>query len=157
MVCFCAQLLANALTLALYAVQAFGEHDECVTASGRDITERFTLTFKMGFFLHSAVFVNQTYIDPYFSLRSVFNKDKATKSTSSILASISYSFDWVMGVAVALLSALMLFQVNSAESRLCHGAGGSDILTLEAKWLYTLAIWQVIKLIASTFIWSKYG
>ena len=68
MIFFSFQCIYNALFLALYAVQAFSdEHLTCLAQPNLDlnITEKFTTAFKLGFYLHLAIFVNATYIDLY--------------------------------------------------------------------------------------------
>ena len=68
MIFFSFQCIYNALILALYAVHAFSdEHLTCFAQHDLDlnITETFTMAFKLGFYLHLAIFVNATYIDLY--------------------------------------------------------------------------------------------
>ena len=143
MIFFTLQLLANALLLALYTVQAFGvEHASCNSIStGVDIAERYTLAFQVGFYLHSVVFLNQTYVGPYCKLRraascvragrgygsigvggrsSSESQSRSSQSAkmqpASIVESVSFCLDWVSHMAVCFLSALTLMIVYPAAT-----------------------------------------
>jgi len=58
MLFFLFQMLTNALFLILMGVHAFSDHDLCTSVTGYDVTERFTTAFRIGFFLHAAIFIN---------------------------------------------------------------------------------------------------
>ena len=53
---FVLQCMANALTLALFGAQAFGEHVPCLSALGHNLTARFEALFFAGFILHATIF-----------------------------------------------------------------------------------------------------
>ena len=72
------QCMTNALLLALYGVQAFNGHKPCYNEFGKDMEQRITLLFILGFTIHSAVFVNQNYVFPYYN--GVFGKKAGARN-----------------------------------------------------------------------------
>jgi len=63
---FSFQCLSNVLLVILYAIQAFSEHSICIVpTTGRNMAGPFEYTFKIGFYLHVAIFINVTYVDMY--------------------------------------------------------------------------------------------
>jgi len=49
-------------------VQSFSEHPSCFVEPDLDISDSFTMAFKLGFGLHIAIFINVTYFDFYCQL-----------------------------------------------------------------------------------------
>ena len=158
--------MLNALVLICFAVQAFSEHNQCLNYKNDDVSERFTLVFMVGFYLQAAIFINQTYVDPYFQLLKVFrsnqnqnpvpfnyrkNNDSIT-TTSRMLStsragllplaivvhSLSTCLEWVMHLAAVSLSVLMLAVLKAKDGEVCHGEGAGK-LGVEGNWLQMLA------------------
>ena len=173
---FITQCLVNALTLICFAVQAFGEHKHCIVEGNRDITLHFTLLFQIGFTLHGAVFVLQTYILPCFRLQGILfgrnlqgrnslglnseqaNKgDDLTKSVEPTLMSIILTtVEWVLHSSILLMSILMFTLVKSRGAEMCI-VRDEKALAIEGFWLLTLAIMQVLKLVLFIPLGQKYG
>ena len=160
------QCLVNALTVICFAVQAFGEHKHCIVEGNRDITLHFTLLFQIGFTLHFAVFMLQTYILPCLKLQNILfgrnlqgrnslgmnseqaNKgDDLTKSAEPTLVSIILTtVEWVLHSSILLMSILMFTFVKSRGAEMCI-VRDQKALAIEGFWLLTLAIMQVLKLV----------
>ena len=125
MLFFAFQCISNALFLILYGVQAFTEHELCMLPpEGRNIAAYFNFTFLVGFGLHSAIFVNATYIDlscrvgtvwVQGSLLPISGVKKAATRSTTLLAFVSEYFEWVSHLATFFLSILACAVVLSVD------------------------------------------
>ncbi len=103
------------------------------------------MVFEVGFFLQAAIFVNQTYIDPYFQLTSVVKSEILPSSrgssspTAQIGHTVSQCLEWVMHLGACLLSALMFGVVVAPDGATCY-ENGAGVLGMEGHWLQMLAI-----------------
>lgn len=109
----------------------------------------------MGFSLHAAVFLNQTYIEPYFKLRAVLQSDRTEHQQLSVMTSVSFCLEWVFHLATGLLSILMGFVLYSSESMRCVNERGS--LLIEASWLFSLALIQIVKIGLFIYLKERFG
>ena len=95
--------MANALTLALFGAQAFGEHVPCLSALGHNLTARFEALFFAGFILHACIFSIQTYVDPYF--RGFLAKNERDARVMSYLCLF---MEWFLHLLVLVLSLITI-------------------------------------------------
>ena len=121
------------------------------------------MTFQIGFCLHAAIFINQTYVEPYFKLRNILNgsvnkhlsSDSKTDTTPSVMSELLFCLEWVLHLAIGLLSVLMLFVISSSDGAHCSNIDGP--LAVEATWLCVIAIAQLLKVVLFIYLGWKYG
>ena len=94
-----------------------------------------------GFALHSLVFLDQTFVDPFF--RGVFQKNESSRGTDARKMQIVGTFiEWLLHLAVITFTTGILFLTmhddsNSTSIGECMGVYQ---LGPERKWLINLAI-----------------
>ena len=135
--------------LALFAVQAFIDHDNCTALATCEHSERLTMTFQYGFALHCAIFVNQVYVEPYYRFQNAISDDKQI----SVLAAISQSLENIMHLTTLALSAYMIYQTYIPDAVDCFDVK----LESERIWLRALAYAQVAKIILFFFLRRQFA
>lgn len=156
------QVIINALILALFAVQAFGEHGACTSPSGRDLSRSFTYMFGAGFILNTINFLNQTYIDPYFRFQRLYQneyEDVKKGHSSAFVATMNCAsavLEGIMTLALVTLSAVMLVYGFNTSGLQCVD-NSQKALASEKTWLIVLAIAQVFKICLYSLLKSSYG
>lgn len=113
----------------------------CVLASGRNVTENFTMMFQLGFFLHVGIFINQTYIDPWCQLNPILQGSLDpfwSHQKPSMMQSFATYLNWVSHLATLVLSSMILYLIASDDGTRCFGKGEGALGT-EGTWLLSLA------------------
>ena len=95
--------MANALLVAFYAAQAFGYHERCLTVSGHNFTTQYETMFIIGFIMNSMVFVDQTFVDPYFR-GSLIKNNRDTRMMQIVCTFI----EWLLHLAVIMFTTVVL-------------------------------------------------
>ena len=63
------KLFYNLILLALYIVQVFTPHQECLSLSGHNITDNFYHAFLLGFIVLAIDFFNSSFLSIYLHLK----------------------------------------------------------------------------------------
>ena len=153
---FVLQSMANALLVAFYAAQAFGYHESCFSASGHNITRHYEAMFIGGFALHSVVFLDQTFVDPYF--RGALTKKIGD---TRIMYFICTFIEWLLHLFVLMFTAVVLLLTEFGKYDSKNGVQecmGNFELGPERQWLTNLAISQPVKItlfVVLRYLWVK--
>lgn len=67
---YIAKLMVNVTLLSLYSFQVFSQHQPCLTKSETNITDRFELSFLLGFIILIVDFVNAGMLNVYFRFKT---------------------------------------------------------------------------------------
>lgn len=151
---YVSQVLANAILLSAYIVQACYSHHPCLTKSGQNITLRFELSFKLGLIVIFLDSLNSSVVEIYLRSRVQFEErdfHNGTSSSTMRRAMISIVIGWVLKCAILAISSFQVLVLRSNYGQYCINSLG--VLGLEAQWMYALVSMQTFKVVVFTVWW----
>ena len=144
-------LVLNVAFLAFYTVMVVSSHHPCLTSSGMNITDSFTMAFMIGLFVLSGDFINSNVIQILFRSKKQHEMDTyglITRFTLKINETSEY-FEWGYRLIIVLISLLQFNVVHSDHGYYCAQQLG--VLSVEAQWLNIIIACQVAKVILFSY------
>ena len=79
----------------------------CFSETGHNITQRVKILFQIGFVVHASVFLNQTYLEPFF--RGACGKNS---TDGKVMAQVSQTIEWILHATVLIHSIIVFVGIG---------------------------------------------
>ena len=113
-------LLVNVFLLALYIVQLYAEHLQCVSESGRNVTSTFDFAFRFGFIVLACDTANSSILRIFFRFKLGLEDEKGVNSERTrIMTLISEYNEWMFRIVTVVVCFVQHGVIHQWQSKIC--------------------------------------